>query len=738
MNSFVENVNYVANLDNKYGRSVEIFKNNLSLRTESYNVNIKFTYYNNETKELVDIDGNYNTVDIAGFNAMLLNFKSQILGSAGGNTFTCDSSFTYTNFIINNVGIVNLKINSLNDNIKTYGLNISISSGLSKVYNINGSVSDTLKILPSLALINDEVINNASIIADNVLNIENIVDNITNIAKIGTVSDNINDVVTVADNIADVVTVGDNIASVNATGDNIVNVGIVSDNILDVGIVAGSILNVNAVGTDIANVNSVAVDLTNVDIVAGSIANVNITGNNIADVNTVSYSITNVNTVSGSIGNVNTTSANITGVNTVSNNIGNVNVVANNIVDVGIVANVSTDVTTVADSITSVNVIANDLELAGFSNVSDYGTLDGIVEVAPTGVSLVEVVADGIVEVLAVGTNIANVNSVASNETNINAVVSDVIPNMSEILLADDRAASALASANSAYASEALAHKWAQEQEDVVVAGTIGIDEEYSAYHWAKKAEAAIGGNITLDSLYDVDIDGMLNGGTIVWNQSLGKYVAYDFAHNDVLGLDLTAGVTVSTGQIAWNSDEGTADLGLPNGSTLQIGQENIRTVRNATASAISNGTLCMFDGTIVNSGRIKVKPFTAGFNDAMYLYGVATQNITSGSDGIITIEGKVRGIDTTGASVGEVWADEDILYAKPNDNGAMTNVIPADNELRLVVATVIHAHATNGVLEIRFTPLNENMYYTKVQNDILLNSKVPLDGDFTLDLGGL
>ena len=29
MNSFIENVNYVANLDNKYGSSIEIYKNNL-------------------------------------------------------------------------------------------------------------------------------------------------------------------------------------------------------------------------------------------------------------------------------------------------------------------------------------------------------------------------------------------------------------------------------------------------------------------------------------------------------------------------------------------------------------------------------------------------------------------------------------------------------------------------------------------------------------------------------------
>jgi hypothetical protein len=226
--------------------------------------------------------------------------------------------------------------------------------------------------------------------------------------------------------------------------------------------------------------------------------------------------------------------------------------------------------------------------------------------------------------------------------------------------------------------------------------------------------------------------DSPISEGIAIWDSMTSKFNTALDVRVDSLQLNGGAG---AEGTISWNIDEGTADLQLPGGSTLQIGQENVRTVRNGTAGTIANGTLCMFYGTICNSGRIKVKPFTAGFNEAMYLYGVATQNITSGSDGIITTEGKVRGIDTTGTSVGEVWHDEDIIYAKPNDNGRMTNIMPADNELKIVVATVIHAH-TSGTLEIRFTPFNENMYYTKVQNDILLSNKVPLNSDFILDLG--
>ena len=360
--------------------------------------------------------------------------------------------------------------------------------------------------------------------------------------------------------------------------------------------------------------------------------------------------------------------------------------------------------------------------------------------------------------------------------TNINNIASQILPNLDEILLVDDKAnevsintnlvsamksevisirdetivnrdssassaSSALDSKNSAFqkasealtsannadvsesnalASELLAEKWASENEDIIVA-----DGKYSAKHYMLKAEEFA--SASLSTINDNEVKTVQTYSSSKIENDLNK-----------IGFDLTADVAVSTGQIAWNNTEGTIDIGLENGSVLQAGQENIRKVTNNSGALISDGTLVMFNGTNGASGRINVKPFTAGFDEAIKLYGVSTQSISNGSDGIITIDGKVRGIDTTGASVGEVWNDEDILYAKPNDNGRMTKFAPADNELKIVVASVVKSHHTNGTLEIRFMPFNENAYYTKVQNDILLNNKVPIVGDFTLDLGEL
>ena len=283
---------------------------------------------------------------------------------------------------------------------------------------------------------------------------------------------------------------------------------------------------------------------------------------------------------------------------------------------------------------------------------------------------------------------------------------------------ASTSASNALTSETNADASEVMAHKWAQEAEDVIVTGTLGIDDEYSAYHWAQKAQAAVGGNIYLGSLYDVDTVGIVDGGIITYNQSTGRYAPYDFRHNPYIGLNTTSGMTAGVGQFAWNATEGTADLGLPNGVTLQLGQENNRLVRNNTASTILNGTVVVATGSIGASGRITVAPCGGTSNDVHAIYGVTTQDILAGEDGFITIDGKVRLINTSGSSVGETWSDGDVLYVKPNDNGRLTNVVPSIGELKVSIAKVIRAHATTGVLEVRtLSVLDENAYEPRNTN---------------------
>ena len=96
--------------------------------------------------------------------------------------------------------------------------------------------------------------------------------------------------------------------------------------------------------------------------------------------------------------------------------------------------------------------------------------------------------------------------------------------------------------------------------------------------------------------------------------------------------------------QVAWNSEDGTLDIGL-NGdaaSVLQVGMEVLYRASNNTGSTIANGTLVMYQGTIGNSGRMRVKPWDGSSPE--YLMGIATQDIPNDTSGYVTHFGRVRG----------------------------------------------------------------------------------------------
>lgn len=179
------------------------------------------------------------------------------------------------------------------------------------------------------------------------------------------------------------------------------------------------------------------------------------------------------------------------------------------------------------------------------------------------------------------------------------------------------------------------------------------------------------------------------------------------------VGFDTTNTTAPNVGQLAWNIDDSTLDLGL-DGATLQLGQETLVKVRNSHSSTITNGQVVMAVGTLGNSGRILANPHTGLRSNAKQIVGIATEDIAVGSDGFVTMFGKARGINTTGSIVGETWNDGDILYLKPNDNGNLTKIAPQNNEVNMPIAIVVHSH-TNGSLFVRISGVDENAFYSNV-----------------------
>ena len=169
------------------------------------------------------------------------------------------------------------------------------------------------------------------------------------------------------------------------------------------------------------------------------------------------------------------------------------------------------------------------------------------------------------------------------------------------------------------------------------------------------------------------------------------KYSEADKVLTDVnkVNLSTDTSLVASAGQITWNPNERTADIGLDNNVVLQVGQETVVLVRNGTGVSISDGTVVMLTGSIGNSGRLVVAPYD-GVSDASLILGVATETIASNADGFVTSYGKIRGIDTS------MWSDGDVLYT----NGSGLNITPTSS-LNMKIAAVVHSH-TSGTLMVR------------------------------------
>lgn len=171
--------------------------------------------------------------------------------------------------------------------------------------------------------------------------------------------------------------------------------------------------------------------------------------------------------------------------------------------------------------------------------------------------------------------------------------------------------------------------------------------------------------------------------------------------HGFIFGTEAN-GTSLNPGEMAWSTQDGTVDVGLPNGVTMQLGQESYYLARNNTGSDIPNGTVVQFAGAIGNSGRLKMAPaLAAAATPPTYVMGVTTHDVPDGTDGYVTEFGLVRSIDTRGGA--ENWQDGDILYVSGTTAGALTKVAPTAPIPKIMIAAVTNA-AANGNIFVRPT----------------------------------
>jgi hypothetical protein len=146
-------------------------------------------------------------------------------------------------------------------------------------------------------------------------------------------------------------------------------------------------------------------------------------------------------------------------------------------------------------------------------------------------------------------------------------------------------------------------------------------------------------------------------------------------------------------GKLAWNSTDGTLDIGLNGGSVLQVGQETLFYIKNTSGVSIADGQMVMATSTVGASGQIAGGAAIGdGTIPAEYFLGVATQTIAPNAFGYVTHFGAVRGFDATGSPYGETWTDGDLLYVNASVTGGLTNSPPLYPGFSTPIAIVLNA----------------------------------------------
>lgn len=193
----------------------------------------------------------------------------------------------------------------------------------------------------------------------------------------------------------------------------------------------------------------------------------------------------------------------------------------------------------------------------------------------------------------------------------------------------------------------------------------------------------------------------------------------------DKFNVDAISSGTVSAkGDIAWSDERATVEVGLTNGDTMYVGQDTLWLVR--ANDNIAKGDVVYASGTVGASGKIVVDKYLAdGTIPGRFIIGIASQDIAVSEEGYIMSVGKIRNINTT------AYTEGDVLWCDPATPGALTNVEPSAPAIKSAMAFVVSA-GSNGTIAVRV----DNGFVIKDASDVQITNL--LDNQILLSNSGV
>lgn len=524
------------------------------------------------------------------------------------------------------------------------------------------------------------------------------------------VAENIGAIVAVNSNLTLLTDVNANAANINTVATDIANVNAVADSIVAVLATASDITNVNTVAADIVNIQnlglisdglaSIALNLDAVTVVASDlqepISEIVTVADSILDVHAVANRIMDVNRLAPFTTQLETMAPYAVQIGEVGNNIHDINNNSTHMEEIIRVSLLFDEIDVVGTNIASVIAVANDLAnvdivAANITDVHDVGV--SIVNVNAVGNDLVNVdtVATSIAAVNTVATNVVNINTVADNITDVTSIVTQVIPNMVEILQADDNAALV----------------------------TSLYDQFDDRYLGDKAAEPVV----------DNDGDTLLVG-ALYFDTTLNRMRVWD-------GILWSDALTLTAGSISTLTNKTLDSI------TNQVGADHVHyKVRNNSGTLIPINTVVTASGTQPGTDYILVEPIADP--QTQIALGVTHTALTTNGTGLVINTGVVDDINTN------AWVVGTILY--PNTSGGFTDIRPTVGRYQ-ACAIVLRQHSTQGTLLCEFTEpsliasttqaghvqLNDTLVSTSIvqaltaaQGKVLQDTKQPLDTTLT------
>lgn len=212
------------------------------------------------------------------------------------------------------------------------------------------------------------------------------------------------------------------------------------------------------------------------------------------------------------------------------------------------------------------------------------------------------------------------------------------------------------------------------------------------------------------------DLAPSLGGNLDVGNQTIqsstGNVTVADTLSAYALQIDTTQTIATGVGKLTWDSANGTLQLGLLGGNVqLQIGQESVMYVYNASGSTLNDGEVVYVTGAQGNT--LSVTRASASSEAASSVtIGMVTEPIAAGARGFITTSGIVNGLNTLGLTEGTaVWLS--------TTAGQYSTTRPSAPNHGVLIGYVVRAHASVGSIFVHI----QNGYEIDELHNVLVSS---------------